>query len=88
MTPSLWDEAEEPEAIEEPEEDGAEETEGSDAEEVRGAEEEGAEEDAMEEDEELELLSLRLEHAVMERAHVIANIPAIKAFIKEFFLSQ
>ena len=42
----------------------------------------------MEEDEELELLSLRLEHAVMERAQVIANIPAIKAFIKEFFLSQ
>lgn len=85
MTPSLWEEAEEPEAIEEAEEDGPEETAGSEAEEVNGAEEEG--EEAMEE-EGLGLLSFRLEHAVRERAQVIANIPAINAFIREFFLSQ
>lgn len=87
MTPSLWEEAEEPEAIEEAEEDGPEETAGSEAEEVNGAEEEGAEE-AMEEEEGLGLLSFRLEQAVRERAQVIANIPAINAFIREFFLSQ
>ena len=87
MTPSLWEEAEEPEDTEEAEEDRPEETEGSDAEEVRGAEEEGTE-DAMEEEDGLVLLSFRLEHAVIERAQVIANIPAIKAFIREFFLSQ
>lgn len=87
MTPSLWEEAEEPAAMEDAEEDGPEETAGSEAEEVKGAEEEGAEE-AMEEEEGLVWLSFRLEQAVRERAQAIANIPAIKAFIREFFLSQ